>query len=64
MWYVLSKIEYVKALKAPHWNKADVQVQIKVMIKLKDEIDVQNISVKLVSNESWFNQIDKRRLEN
>lgn len=64
MGYVLSKIEYVKALKAPHWNKADVQVQVKVMIKLKDEIDVQNISVKLVSNESWFNQIDKRRLEN
>lgn len=64
MAYDLSKIEYVKALKAPHWNKADIQVQVRVMIKLRDEIDVQNISIKLVSNESGFNQIDKRRLEN
>jgi hypothetical protein len=31
-------------------NKTDVQVQVKVSIKLRDEIDVQNISVKLVSN--------------
>ena len=32
------------------------------MIKLKDEIDAQNISIKLVSNKKGFNQIDKRRL--
>jgi hypothetical protein len=33
------------------------------MIKLKEEIDVQNLSVKLVSNTAGFNQIDKRRLK-
>lgn len=64
MWYDLSKIEYVKAVKVKAGNKTDVQVQIKISIKLRDEIDVQNISVKLVSNEKWFNQIDKRLLKN
>lgn len=62
MWYDLSKIEYVKAVKIKGSYKADLQVQIKISIKLKDVIDVQNISVKLVSNASGFNQIDKRRL--
>lgn len=62
MWYDLSKIESVKAVKITWSHKADLQVQIKISIKLKGEIDVQNISAKLVSNKSWFNQIDKRRL--
>ncbi len=62
MWYDVRRIDYVKAIKVTHWQKTDVQVQIKVLIKLKDEIDVQNISVKLVSNKKWFNQIDKRLL--
>ena len=31
---------------------------------MKEEIDAQNISIKLVSNIKWFNQIDKRRLKN
>lgn len=64
MWYDLLKIEYVKAVKVKAGNKTDVQVQVKVSIKLRDEIDVQNISVKLVSNKKWFNQIDKRVLKN
>jgi len=64
MWYDLQEIEYVKAIKVAWSHKADIQVQIKIIIKLKDEIDVQNISVKLVSNKKWFNQIDKRRLKN
>ena len=63
MWYDIQKIEYVKAIKITWSHKADIQVQIKVIIKLKDEIDVQNISVKLVSNKKWFNQIDKRWLK-
>lgn len=64
MGYDLQKIEYVKAVKISWSHKADIQVQIKIIIKLKDEIDTQNISVKLVSNTKWFNQIDKRRLKN
>jgi hypothetical protein len=39
-------------------------VQIKVIIKLKEEVDIQNLSVKLVSNTKGFNQIDKRWLKN
>jgi len=64
MGYNLSKIEYVKAVKVPIWNKTDVQVQVKIIIKLQDAIDLQNISVKLVSNKAGFNQIDKRWLKN
>lgn len=62
MGYDLAKIESVKAIKIKQNYKTDVQVQIKLTIKLKEEIDVQNISVKLVSNDSWFNQVDKRWL--
>lgn len=60
MWYDLNEIEYVKAIKINWSYKADIQVQI--TIKLKKEIDAQNIQVKLVSNKKWFNQIDKRWL--
>jgi len=63
MWYSMSKIEYVKAVKINWSHKADLQVQIKVFVKLKDAIDVQNISAKLVSNKAGFNQIDKRQLK-
>ncbi len=61
MWYDLQKIDFVDAFKIPWSCKADIQV--KVVIKLKDVIDLQNISIKLVSNKKWFNQIDKRRLK-
>lgn len=57
MGYDLSQIEYVKAVKL-HGYKTDVQVQ--VTIKLKEAIDCQNLQVKLVSNASGFNQVDKR----
>ncbi len=57
--YNLDEIEYVDAV-VLHGYKADVNVQIK--IKLKKAIDTENIQVKLVSNESGFNQIDKRFL--
>jgi hypothetical protein len=59
MQYELDKIEYVKAV-VIHGEKADVNVQ--VMLKLKDAVDTENIQVKLVSNKSGFNQIDKRWL--
>ncbi|TAL67271.1 MAG: type II restriction endonuclease [Bacteroidetes bacterium] len=55
--YKLSEIEYVEAIKVSGF-KTDVQVQ--VTIKLKKAIDVENLQVKLESNKTGFNQIDKR----
>jgi hypothetical protein len=55
--YDLKEIEFVEAVKLSG-HKTDVQVQ--VTIKLKKAIDVENLQVKLVSNNRGFNQIDKR----
>ncbi|MBI2661940.1 type II restriction endonuclease [Candidatus Woesearchaeota archaeon] len=60
MGYVIEEIEYVKAIKVGGNFKTDVQVQ--VTIKLKEAIDAENLSVKLVSNSQGFNQIDKREI--
>ena len=60
MGYDLKEIEFVKAVKISG-HKTDVQAQ--VTIKLKEAIDVQNLQVKLVSNKSGFNQIDKRWID-
>ena len=60
MGYDLSNVEYVKAIKVRGQYKADVQVKIKIIIKLKSQEDFQNLQVKLVSNPQGFNQIDKR----
>lgn len=59
--YNLNEIEYVKAIKIAGNYKTDVQVQ--VTIKLKEAIDCENLSVKLVSNPQGFNQVDKREIE-
>ncbi|MDR0983467.1 MAG: hypothetical protein LBL93_00450 [Ruminococcus sp.] len=59
--YNLDEIEYVKAI-IISGHKADINLQ--VQIKLKSAIDIENIQVKLVSNKSGFNQIDKRWIEN
>ena len=64
MEYDLSEIESVNAEKVKGSYKADVQVEIKVSIKLKNLTDIQNLQVKLVSNPKGFNQIDKRWLKN
>jgi hypothetical protein len=61
--YNLLEIDEVKAVKVSGSFKSDVQVQINVCIKLKNIVDIQNISVKLVSNSQGFNQIDKRRVD-
>ena len=58
--YNLDEIEFVKANKIQGNFKSDIQVQISVEIKLKKLLDVQNLQVKLVSNPSGFNQINKR----
>jgi len=63
MEYNLDEIEYVKAEKIKGSFKADIQVQVRIEIKLKKLLDVQNLQVKLVSNPKGFNQIDKRWLK-
>ena len=62
--YDLNDIESVRAIKIKGSYKADIQVEIKIEIKLKSLIDIQNLQVKLVSNPKGFNQIDKRWLKN
>ena len=62
MGYDLTKIEKVVALKITGSFKSDVQIQVSIF--LKDLVEVQNISVKLASNEKGFNQIDKRWVDN
>lgn len=57
MQYKIDEIEKVEAVKL-HGYKTDVQVQI--TIYLKKAISAENLSIKLVSNKTGFNQIDKR----
>lgn len=59
MGYKPAEIETVTASK-PHGEKADVQVKVRTS---KGEF-VEGISIKLVSNPTGFNQIDKRWLAN
>ena len=58
MGYVIDEIEDVKAVKLSNRYKTDVQVQI--TIYMKTAISAENLSIKLVSNPTGFNQIDKR----
>jgi R.HinP1I restriction endonuclease len=58
MGYDLAKIEKVVAVKITGSFKSDIQIQVSIF--LKELVEVQNISVKLVSNERGFNQLDKR----
>ena len=61
MGYDLTKIEKITAWKITGSFKSDVQIQVKII--LKNLIETQNISVKLVSNERGFNQLDKREVD-
>ena len=63
MGYNISDIEYVKAAKVRGQYKADIQVRVRIIIKLKSQEDLQNLQVKLVSNPRGFNQIDKRWID-
>ncbi|NCU41663.1 MAG: type II restriction endonuclease, partial [Candidatus Moranbacteria bacterium] len=60
MGYDVSDIEYVRAIKVRGQYKADIQVRVRIIIKLKSQEDLQNLQIKLVSNPQGFNQIDKR----
>src|SRR6056297_2189664 len=64
MGYKIDDIEFVKAQKIKGHYKSDIQVRIKIVIKLKSQEDLQNLQVKLVSNQQGFNQIDKRWVDN
>ncbi|PIQ91578.1 MAG: type II restriction endonuclease [Parcubacteria group bacterium CG11_big_fil_rev_8_21_14_0_20_39_22] len=61
--YKIKDIEFVKASKVKGQYKADIQVRITILIKLKSQEDLQNLQVKLVSNPQGFNQIDKRWID-
>jgi hypothetical protein len=60
MGYGIENIEFVQAMKVKGQYKADIQVRVKIIIKLKSQEDLQNLQIKLVSNPQGFNQIDKR----
>ena len=62
MGYKKNEIEKVNAEKIRGSYKTDVQVQVK--IQHINGIDLQNLQVKLVTNEKGFNQIDKDGLIN
>ena len=53
----------MRAEKISGRHKADIQVQIRIVIKLKTLIESENIQVKLVSNGKGYNQIDKKRVK-
>ena len=59
--YVIEKIESVKAVKVPGHHKADIQV--KIIITFKEALGIENISLKLVTTTTGFNQIDKREIK-
>lgn len=63
MGYNILDIEYVKAVKVSGQYKADIQVRVRIIIKLKSQEDLQNLQIKLVSNPRGFNQIDKRWID-
>jgi len=63
MGYPMDDIEYVEASKVTGHYKADIQVRIRIVIKLKSQEDLQNLQVKLVSNPQGFNQVDKRWID-
>lgn len=59
--YKINEIITVTAVKVPGHHKADIQVQ--VIIILKKAIGLENISLKLVTTATGFNQIDKREID-
>jgi hypothetical protein len=61
MGYKLEEIEDVETI-ILHGYKTDVQ--IKVIVKLKKAISIQNLSVKKANNDADYNQIDKRWVDN
>ncbi|WP_204305203.1 PDDEXK family nuclease [Spiroplasma citri] len=61
MKYNINDIEKVEAVKINGNFKSDIQVKVRIF--LKNIIDAQNVSIKLVSNQNGFNQVDKRYVD-
>lgn len=57
MGYDLNEIKEVKAV-ILHGYKTDVQVE--VLVKMKEAVSVENLSIKKANKDSDYNQIDKR----
>lgn len=62
MGYPLDEIEKVNAVKITGSYKTDVQVQVTIF--MKKAISAENLSIKLISNPTGFNQVDKRWVDN
>jgi len=59
--YEIKEIEKVEAELISGHHKADVQVRVRIYFKTL--VGIENLSIKLVSNPSGFNQIDKRKVD-
>ena len=63
MGYKISEINKVLAINLSNKHKADVQVQIFLVMK-SNEIKLENISIKRSENKSGYNQIDRTKVDN
>ncbi len=52
-----SKEEYEELM---HFKKTDVQVQIKLIIRINNALKVENLSLKKANSDADYNQVDKR----
>lgn len=52
-----SEEEYEKLM---HFKKTDVQVQIKLIIRINNALKVENLSLKKANSDADYNQVDKR----
>ncbi len=46
-----------------HFKKTDVQVQIRLIIRVNNAIKVENLSLKKANSDADYNQVDKRWVE-
>jgi len=58
--YGFSQAEYENIIR---FKKADVQIQIRVVIVIGDALKVENLSLKKANKDANYNQIDKRRVD-
>ena len=46
-----------------HFKKADIQVQIKLIIRIEDALKIENLSLKKTNSDANYNQVDKRSVD-
>ena len=61
MGYNLKEIRNVKVVVLPNKYKSDIQIQL--IIDLRESIDTQNISIKRAKKQADYNQVDKRWID-